>query len=884
MKWLERLFQRNRHYDDLDVSIREHIEERAEELMEDGMAQEEAARQARREFGNVTVVTERSRQVWQWPMLESIWADVKFALRQLRRSPEFTVVCLLTLALGVGANTAVYSIIQAVLLRSLPYHDPHRLMLLADPQDPQDGGILYKDFEAWKQQSRSFADMAVYYRNSGWSRVALTGSQEPEAVQGAFVSANFFSLLGMSPALGRTFTVEEEARHERVAVLSYGLWQRRFGGSPDILGQKIRIDGNASQIIGVMPGRFQFPARDSQFWAPITTNRYWKDPALNSEDGLHSRGFYARWQAIARLKPDVSSQQAQAELDTIFKSLERVDPDPNRSSGVKVLPLHVQVSGNTRLALYVLFGSVSLLLLIACANVANLVLARGLSRTSEIALRTALGASRGRIFRQLLTETVVLAVLASFFSLPVAFFGIRELVAMGPPNIPRLQETGLDLGALGFTLAVALLCAVIFGMVPALKVWRSDPVNQMKSSSAGMSNPTGLTNTRSILIVAEFALSVLLLTGAGLLIHSLLIVRDVDPGFEPQHVLKVNISLPGGSSGWPSSFFDLVVAKLQAVPGVTDVGAIDNFFDLGPTGNLGLRSVEGHAPEQREQWTALTWDTVRGDYFQTIGAQLLRGRYFSEDDGPHSPLVAVIDERAARRYWPGENPVGKRFRGQDHRGQNDDWLTVIGVVGDIRTHGLERLPTPHIYEWYQQAGNATPDIVVRTAGDPAAVAASLRSAIRSVAPTAILSDVTTVEQQLLHQLAPRRFQASLLGLFSSLALLLASIGIYGLIHYSVVQRTHEIGIRMALGAQRGDILRIVICQGLFLAGLGLMIGLTADWASTRVLSKLLYGVTPFDPVTLATVSLLLIGVALFASLIPALRASRVDPVHALRSE
>jgi putative ABC transport system permease protein len=633
-----------------------------------------------------------------------------------------------------------------------------------------------------------------------------------------------------------------------------------------------------------MPETFQFPARDSQFWAPITSNRYWHDPAANGKDGSHSRGFYTRWQAIGRLRKDVSFREAQTQVDTIFRRLESATPNPNRGRGIKVMPLQVEVNGNIRSGLYVLFAAVCLVLLIACTNVAHLVLARGVSRSHEIALRTALGASRGRILQQSLAETVLLGVLSGLLSLPIAFLGIRALILLGPPDIPRLQEAGLNFGILAFASTIAILCAVVLGLVSAVRNWHADPAEEMKSKSDMMSDSSSLTSVRSLLIVAEVALSVVLLTGAGLLVRSLLIVAAVDPGFDPEHVLIANVSLPGGSSGWSSNLFDSIFARLQSLPGVKDTGAIDSLFDLGPTGNLGLRSVEGHAPEPGKQWTALTWNTVRGDYFQTIGAQLLRGRYFSDQDRLHSPLVAIIDQGAARRYWPGENALGKRFKGQDRRGQNDDWLTVIGVVRDISTHGLERPPTPHIYEWYRQSGNATPDLVVRAAGDPREIAATLHRAIRDAAPAAILSNITTVDRQLSQQLAPRRFQTSLLGLFSLLALLLASVGVYGLMHYSVAQRTREIGIRMALGAKPRSILTMVVRQGLVLVSLGLGAGLALASVAARLLSRLLYGVNPFDPLTLASVFILLLGVALVASIVPARRAASTDPMIALRSE
>jgi macrolide transport system ATP-binding/permease protein len=885
VNWFRQHFSRRRRYHELSQSIREHLDETIEELVDNGMSREEAARAARRQFGNVALLEERSREVWQWPTVESVWADLQYALRQLRRSPGFTIVSLLTLALGIGANTAVYSIIQSVLLHPLPYHDPNRLMLLADKQDPQEGGVLYKDYQTWTKHTSSFTGIAAYYRDSGWSRVTLTGGQEPQSFQGAYVTANFFSLLGVAPLLGRTFTTAEENGHERVIVLSYGLWKRQFGRSPDVAGQELRIDGVAAKVIGVMPETFQFPAADSRFWAPITTNRYWGDPAVTTNDGAHSGGFYARWQAIARLKEGVSPQQAQADLDAVFSGLQETDADPNRGIGITVIPLRIQIAGDTRLALYVLFGSVCMLLLIACSNVTNLVLARSASRVHEMALRAALGAGRGRIVQQLLTESFMLAILGGLISLLFALLGIRALTAMGPRNIPRLSEAGLNAGVLGFTFAVALLSAILFGLTPAVKVWRRAPNEQLKAMNITATGTIGFASMRSVLIVVEFALSVLLLTGAGLLIHSFLLVRSVDPGFEPEHVLNIHVTFPGGTSGQQiSTISDSIVHSLQAIPGVKSVGAIEGIFDFGPTNNIGLRSIEGRSPEPRQQWTALNWNTVREDYFQAMGAELLRGRYFNQQDGPSSPLAAIIDESMARRYWKGEDPIGKRIKGQDRRGHNDDWVTVIGVVGDIRTHGLERAATPHVYEWYRQTDNPTPDIVVRATGNPAAIASVLRSVVRTEAPTAILSSVTTVQQQLSQQLAPRRFQTFLLGVFSLLALVLATVGIYGLIHYSVVQRTREIGIRMALGAQRADILLAVIKQGMLLAGIGLGIGLMVDWPATRLLSRLLYGVAPSDPITLSAVSLLLMGAALLASLIPALRAVRVDPMQTLRSE
>ena len=869
---------------DLERELRSDLDLEEEEQRENGLSLEEARYAALRAFGNTTLIREQAHEAWGWARLERLWQDVRFTLRQMRRSPGFTSICLIALSVGIGANTAVFSVIQAVILRPLPYYNSNRLVLLTDPQNPQDGGILLKDIELLQRENHSLEDIASYYRDSGWSRVTLTGTQEPASVQGGFVSANLFTLLGISPRLGRTFTSDEEARRDRVAVLSYGLWKSRFGGSPDAVGDTIHLDGLAFKVIGVMPAIFQFPAADTQLWVPITTNRYWGDPSALVPDGSHSRGFHVRWQAVARLKKNSDPRQAQAELDTIFNNLERTSPDPNRGSGFKVLLLRVQVSGNIRLALYVLFASVSLLLLIACGNVASIILARGIARANELALREALGATRLRILRQLLTESFVLAILAGLLSIPCAILGTHALRAFGPANVPRLQQADLSLHVLGFTSIVAAICAMLAGFAPALVVSRRSPVERLRSGTPATPSANGMMNTRSLLVIFEIALSVVLLTCAGLLIHSFLNVRAVDPGFEAEHVLKLNMALSGGSSEWPATLYDAIVDRLRAVPGVTAVGAIDSMFDLGQTDNLALRAIEGRASEPRQQWTALTWDTVRGDYFAAIGAQLIHGRYFNDSDSARAPLVAVIDESMARRYWPGKNPVGKRFKGQDRRGQNDDWLTVVGVVRDIRTHGLERPATPHVYEWYRQSGNATADIVVRTLGDPAPMAASLRSVVRDVAPSAILSEIMPVNQELQRQLAPRRFQTALLGLFSWLALLLVTVGVYGLMHYSVVQRSREIGIRMALGADRSGIVAMIFRECLTLVAAGLVLGLALDWMTTRVLAKMLFGISASDPLTLLAVSFLLLGVSALASFQPAFKAASIDPMRALRTE
>jgi predicted permease len=868
----------------MDVELRFHIESYAEDLVRAGVPRAEAMRRARLEFGGIEQTKEKCREVRSANRFESFLRDLRYALRTLRKSPSFTAVCVLTLALGIGANTAIFSVIEAVLLSPLPYQNPARLVLLTDSQDPQSGAFLLNDIEAFKSRSRSFQDVAAYYRDSGFSKVTLTIAGETESAQGAFVSANFFLLLGVPPALGRVFTPQDEIQRARVVVLSHGLWRRRFGGSQNAIGKVIPIDGVDSQIIGVMPAIFQFPARDQQFWAPLTTNRYWDDPVLTTGiDSSHTRYFFERWQAIGRLSSDVTMAQAQAEVNTVFR---RSEPafESNGTPGITLAPLRVTLTGNTRLALMVLFCAVSFVLAISCANVANLMLARGATREREMAVRTVLGAGRGRLLRQVLTESAVLGVFAGGIGLLLASIGMRLLIALAPADIPRLEQARLDRGALAFTLAISLLAAGIFGFLPAWKVSRSDPGDALrrKVRSGGLS----LTRTRSVLVIAEIALAFVLLAGAGLLVRSFLAVESVDPGFDPGRILTMNIALPAGSPESRNALYDSVLERVRTIPGVQATGEVDTLFELGGVGNLSLRAIDGRNPEPKNRWTPLSWASIRGDYFQAMGTPLLRGRYFTREDGPNSLLVAIIDESMARRYWPAQDPIGKRFKGQDPRGRNDEWLTVVGVVGDMRRSGLEKNPTPHVYEPYGQAidGGRTADLVVRITGDPRAAATAVRQTARELSSTAILSNVSSMEQQLAVQLSPRRFQTSVLSLFSGIAMVLAAVGIFGVMHYSVAQRTHEIGIRAALGARPRDALRLVLGQAAKLAFWGIALGISVALAVTRFMGSLLFGIGPADPITFIAVPLLLTVVDLLASCVPAWRATRVDPMVVLRYE
>ena len=806
--------------------------------------------------------------------------DIRYGFRSLARSPGFAAIAILTLAIGIGANTAIFSVIEAVMLRPLPFEDPARLVLLSDSSDPENGGFLYKDLAPLKSENRTLEGLAEYYRDSGYSRVTISGSGEPQSVQGAFVTANLFPLLGVPPIFGRVFALDEEQRRDSVVVLSHGLWMNRFGGSPDVLRQTLQIDGSAYQIIGVMPATFNFPAADQQFWVPITTNARWGE---NMVPG-HSSGFYQRWQAIGRLRRGSDAQQAEAELSTIFAAIRQTDADPNRGAGIVVQPLRIHLSGNTRLSFVVLLTAVAFVLLIACTNVANLLLARGSAREREMAVRTALGASRMRLIQQLFTENALLALAAGVLGLLLSPLGAKGLVALAPSDIPRIHEVSLDGGVLGFTLAISLIAALFFGLVPA---WRlSNTMQPLRASGGGIASSIAIKRAHRFLVVTEFAIATILLAGAGLLVRSFIAIHSVDPGFEPAHILTMNLSLPGAAPARGDDLYASVLDRVRGLPGVQAAGAADNLLDVGRISNLGLRSIEGRSPESQDRWTPLLWATVRGDYFQAMGSRLLRGRYFSTQDGPHAPLVAVIDESMARRYWPGENPVGKRFKGQDPRGQNDDWLTVVGVIADMRRSGLDQAPVPHIYQPNSQAidGYKTPALIVRVAGLAAAQANPVRAAVRDVNQAAVLSPVTTLEMELSGELAPRRFETLLLGILSLVALLLAGVGIYGVLRYSVARRTHEIGIRMALGAQPRQVLALVLKDGARFALTGLLLGAVAAAALTRFVKALLFGVPASDPVTLVAVALLLMGVALMACYFPARRAAVVDPIVALRCE
>jgi predicted permease len=873
MGWLKQILSRRRRYDELAESIREHLEEKIEDLMEDGLSREEATHKARREFGNVTLIEERSREAWQWPRLESLIQDLHFGVRMVLKQPGFTLIAVLTLALGIGANITIFSVVNAVLLRPLPYPDADRLVFLwseAPAQNFRERASAYANVADWREQSKSFEDIAA----SDPTVVTLTGGAELEQVMSIRASANLFPLLGVVPMLGRTFTADEEQQKARVVVLSHGLWRRRFGATPNILGQTIEIDGVSSQVIGVMPESF-LPDRENRIWEPHTLFPDWE--AQKAQRGTGS------WQVVGRLKANVSLAQAQVEMSAIAQRLEQAFPIANKGLGVNLVPLHLHYTGsNVRLALWMLFGAVALVLLIACTNVANLMLARSITREREMAIRIALGAGRMRLMRQLLTESALLSLLGGAVGLLIASWGIGTILSFRPPNIRNLDSVAIDAKVLVFTSVVALLTSLLFGLAPALKISQTQPgaaLKEGRSSSGGISGR----RLRSLLLITEFSLAVLLLAGAGLLLRSFSKLQAVDPGFDPARVLHMQLTpARNGTADQWRVFYQQLSERIAALPGVEAAGLTEEIFRSGNPD--GLITIEGGSPDSSATARIpFSEDVISEGFFRTLRVPLRKGRFFNAQDNQAAVRVTIINETMARRFWPGEDALGKRFKLGPAQSTNP-WLTVVGVVGDMRRQSLERQPIAQIFHPYLQRSARRLILLIRTTGEPTQLAPVVRSEIRALDKTVLVNGGATLESMLDQRVAERRFQTWLLALFSALALLLAAVGIYGLMSYTVTQSTREFGIRMALGAQPRDLVRLVIGHGLVLSATGVGIGLVAAFALTRVLAGLLFGVTANDPVTFIAAPLVLLLVALLACYLPARRATKVDPMIALRSE
>jgi putative ABC transport system permease protein len=876
LSYVVRRINRRRAGVDLAEEIRTHLALETEQNIEAGMSPEEARYAALRAFGSVTLSKEDSRTMWGFRSLETLWQDVRFGGRMLIKNPTFTIVAVLALALGIGANSAIFSVVNTVLLRPLPYKEPDRLMTVWEDNSrhgyPRDTPAA-ANFIDWRDQNQVFEGMAAMAELS----FNLTGGGEPERIDGRRVSANLFPLLGVEPQLGRAFLSEEDRPGaQRVVIMSHGLWQRRFGSDQNIIGRPLTLNGESYTVVGVMPPQFQFPTRGDELWVPI---------AFDSREAANRGRHYL--EVVARLKSGVTPQQAQAEMNTIAARLQQQYPEQNTGLGAAVVPLHEQVVGDIKPALLVLLGAVGFVLLVACANVANLLLARAAVRQKEIATRIALGASRLRLMRQFLTESILLAVLGGGLGLLLSLWGVNLLKAFIPENISQAKAVTIDARVLGFTLLVSLLTGLIFGLAPAVQASNLNLNETLKEGGRDSAAGSRGNRIRGLLVVAEVAVSLVLLIGAGLLINSFLRLRNVDPGFRADNLLTMRIVL--SAQKYPDRerravFYDELLRRVESLPGVKSA-AVANWIPLVSQGDSIGVTIEGRPAPAPGQANIVVTRVVSPHYFETMGIQLLRGRQFAEQDRVDSPPVAVISETMARRYWPGEDPTGKRIA-PGRPESADDWVTVVGVMKDVRQFELNADPKPQMYLSYEQGWSffAPSHLVVRTEAEPRSLAATVRGAVWSIDKDQPVSNISTMEDVLSESIARQRFSMLLLGIFAAVALLLAAVGLYGVMSYSVAQRTHEIGIRMALGAQTRDVLKLAVGQGLKLVLIGVVLGLVAAFILTRVLASLLYGVSATDPITFITISLVLISVALLASYIPARRATKVDPLIALRYE
>jgi predicted permease len=872
MARLRALFRRESVLRDIEEELRVHVEMETETNIKRGMPPDEARAAALKSFGNPVRKTELGYDIRGGGWLETLWQDLRFGARMLLKQPGFTLIAVVTLALGIGANTAIFSIVDAVLLRPFPYNAPERLVMLQDRVSVEGGfSPSYPNFVDWRAQNKIFASMAAVRMDESFN---LTGAGEPERLQGRLVSAEFLSTLGVKPLVGRDFLAEEDSPGATPAViLSYGFWQRRFGADPNILGRQLTLNNQSYTVVGITPSDFQFGAE-----ADITV------PIGLQAERFRARGADPGADVVARLKGNASQQQAETELNLIAARLEQQYPESNKGRRVRVTPLHESFVGDVRQPLLILLGAVALVLLIACANVANLLLVRSSARRREMAVRVALGADRWRIIRQLLTECVLLATWGAALGILLALWGASFIASQLPDGIPRLQEAKVDAPVLGFTLAVSLLTGLLFGLAPALQASRPNLTEELKEGERGSSGRRQ--RLRSLLVIGEVALTLTLLVGAGLLIQSFRRVLQVDPGFKAQNLLTMQISVNNPDGQQVANFFEQLQQNVSSLPGVKSVAMSDG-LPFGRDANHPAFIIEGR-PISDNKPNGQRY-TVSPDYFQTMGIELLRGRVFTPQDTRDSQLVIVIDEALARQYFPNEDPIGKRLR----HGPTTPSLEIVGVVRHVEPYSLDRQepgPAQFYANFNQISLQALPDIVqhinllTRTEVEPSSLASAVRGQVAALNKDQSVSNMRTMEQILAQSVAARRFSMLLLTVFAVVALALASLGIYGLMSYAVAQRTREIGMRMALGAQSGDVLKLVIGQGMMLAFAGVALGLVASVALTRTIKNLLFGVSATDSVTLVAIALLLTSVALLACWIPARRATKVDPLIAIKYE
>jgi putative ABC transport system permease protein len=870
-RWLISLTRRRRLQREMEEEMRFHLEMQIEQNLEAGMATEEARQAAQRQFGNQTWLKEVSREMWSMRSIETLIKDLRFGARMLAKNPGFTLIAVLTLALGIGANTAVFSVVNGVLLQPLPYEQPGQLVQLWEaPGAGQWSSVSPGAFLDWKEQSTSFERLSLLTDTN----LNLTGEGEPERISGAIMSASGLQILRARPLLGRTFMPDEDQPgKDKVIVLTHQLWQRRFGGDTNIVGRMIQLSDQGYTVIGVLPPRF-LPWDEPEFIIPS---------AIAPEDANQRAAHWLN--VFGCLKPGLTVEQARAEMNALSARLKPLYPAVKKDWGVKVVPMQEQITGDIKPALLVLFGAVGCVLLIACANVANLLLARALARQKEMAIRTALGASRWRVIRQLLTESVLLSLIGASLGLLLAYWSVDALSHLTAVDLPRAQEVRLDLRVLGFALCVSLLNGLAFGLAPAIQASKPDLNETLKEGGRG-SQGVVRNRIRSSLIVSEVALALILLAGAGLLLNSFIRLSNVPPGINPKNALTMQISLP--DKKYPdaerrAAFFQQVVERIENLPGV-DAAGVTRTMPLAGWSPMTSFSIIGR-PGQPEAGHITDFNFCTPGYFRAGGIPLLKGRLFDQRDRAEAPRVVLINEALARQHFPNEEPLGKRIHLEVFTGKLDEGWEIVGIVGDVRQRGQTEGVRPCIYrpQMFNVFGGDE-HLVIRTTGAPLALAESVRSVILEADPAQPVANVRSMEDVLGASVAQRRFIMMLLGGFAGASLLLAAIGLYGVIAYGVSQRTHEIGIRIALGAQARDVLQLVTGHGMKLSLIGVGLGLIGALALTRLMKTLLFGVSTTDPTTFALIALLILGVALLACYLPARRATKVDPLAALRTE
>ncbi|HUI40392.1 MAG TPA: ABC transporter permease [Terriglobia bacterium] len=867
------LFNRGRKEGDLAAELESHLEMHVEDNVRSGMTAEEARRRALIKLGGVEQTKEEYRDRRGLPRLEHFLQDVRFGLRMLRKNPGFTLVALLTLALGIGANTAIFSVVNAVLLKPLPYPQPDRLMVMREYQiGGSDMSVNWVNFLDWRAQSRLFEGMAAYDQ----AHFTLTGKGEPVLLRGGLVSAPFFSVLGAQPRLGRVFTTpDDRTGAAATVVLTDDLWKKRCGSDPAIVGKALALNGSAYTVIGVLGPSFQDPL------APGRVDLY--TPIAPQSGRWQTRDERGSLHVIGRLRAGVSLAAARAELDTIEGRLDQQFPKTNKGVRASVTPLYDERFGDVRPVLYTLLAAVGVVLLIACANVANLSIARSLSRRREFAIRRACGAGRGRVMGQLLVESTLLACLGGAAGLLPAWWSLGLIVRLAPAGIPRLPETRLDHGVLLFTLIVSVLTGILSGLAPGLEASRLDVTEIVKEG--GTSTGRSPRRWQSGFLLAEIALAVVLVAASGLLVRSLIKTQQVDPGFKPDHVLVAELVLPASGYGTPAqrvTFYREMVGRLSGLPGVKSAGmvmcppAVGHCWDW-------FYTVEGQPAPSPGKLPISAFNQASPTYFETMGVPLLAGRSFTEQDGAQSPPVVIVNQTFARRWWPNSSPLGKRMRLWTANG-NAPYREIVGLVGDVKEDGLDAEQIPEVFMPAAQEPPGGMTFVMRTSVEPAGLVRLATGAVHDIDKGLPIERIQPMTRYLDASLNQRRFATLLVGLFGALALLLAGVGISGVTSYSVSQRTHEIGIRMALGARRGEVLRAVVKQSLGIAAYGIILGVVGALAATRLLSSMLFGIGASDPATFVLVCAALGCVTLLASYIPARRATRVDPMVALRHE